>query len=194
MRYELAKALRKRFTVRLKRVLPQFRERKARSGVRGVHLYEWRAGAHATCYVALAVDPARDRFTVDVAWSAGHHFPAQLRQASPAEAPRGGAARFHLRAFWQPYRVEPWWSLVPKSPYEQELDHALIAPDVTPVRKLALLEEYEARVGPALADQQAPPYATPLTDALARIEPALDDVMARLREYAAPYFERIRGD
>ncbi|HKG91480.1 MAG TPA: hypothetical protein VKA84_06310 [Gemmatimonadaceae bacterium] len=189
MRYELAKALRRRFTVRLRGALPQFRERKARSGVRGVHLYEWRPGPQGSGYVALAVDALRDRFTVDVAWSEGHHFPAQLRQASPDEGLRGGAARFQLRAFWQRYRVEPWWSLVPKSPYEQELDRALIAPEVPVARKVRLLEEYEASLAPALADQAAL-AVDPLTDALARIEPALDDVMERLREYAEPWFER----
>ena len=162
--------------------------------MRGVTLYEWRPSARLTCYIALMVDPERDRFTVDVAWSESHHFPAQLRQISPAERPRAGSARFHLRAFWQRYRVEPWWSLVPKSPYEQELDRALIAPDVPAARKVALLEEYEARLGPALVEHEAGGGAStpvPVTDALARIEPALDDVMARLREYAGPYFERV---
>lgn len=158
-----------------------------------MHLYEWRPdpnGSLGTCYVALVVDTFRDRFTVDVAWSAAHHFPAQLRQSSPDDGPRAGAARFHLRAFWQRYRVEPWWSLVPKSPYEQELDRTLIAPDVPAAQKVRLLEEYEASLAPALADRASLDDA-PLTDALARIEPALDDVMERLREYAGPWFEAL---
>src|SRR5215207_4928131 len=112
MRYPLIKPLRQRFTRELRRALPQFRERKVRSGVRGTYLYEWRATPELTCYIALVIDDASDRFTVELAWSRSHHFPAQLRAQRADEHPRSGAMRFHLRALWQAHRMEPSWTLV----------------------------------------------------------------------------------
>jgi len=195
MRYVLAKALRKRFTQRLARALPRFRERKARSGVRGTFLYEWRATPAVTCYVALVVDDERDAFSVELAWSRMHHFPAGIRNHAPDEAPRAGAMRLQLRALWQPYRLEPWWSLVPKSPGEIEAESLLADPAVSVERKVAVVEEHERlarsiRLEPT-ADQPPPtPDTTPVTEALARIAPAVDDAVARLVQHGLPFLER----
>ena len=165
------------------------------SGLRGTFLYEWRATPALTCYVALVVDPERDYFTVELAWSRSGHFPAQLRDHSPDEPPRAGAMRFHLRALWQPYRIEPSWALVPKSPRELEAERALVDPEVPAARKVSLLEEHERRTAAAAvdpaADQPPPAVEAPITDALERVGPAVDDVVARLGRYAVPYFERV---
>jgi hypothetical protein len=196
LRHTLTKVLRQRVTRELRRALPHFRERKTRSGVRGTTLYEWRATRALTCYVALVVDEERDRFTVELAWSLSGHFPAQVRHDSPDEAPRGGAMRFHLRALWQRYRVEPSWSLTPKTPDELTLDRTLIDPDVPDGKKAALLEARDRRIATVLGEPGGDPGATlrpeeePATDALSRIGPAVDDVVARLQRYAAPYFAR----
>ena len=195
MRYVLSKALRKRFTQRLTRALPRFRERKARSGVRGTFLHEWRATPALTCYVALVVDEERDAFTVEVAWSTMHHFPAGIRNHSPDEPARAGAMRLQLRALWQPYRLEPWWSLVPKSPREIEAESVLADPGVPAERKVALVEEHErlARTiafDPAAAGSPPTPDTTPVTEALTRIAPAVDDAIARLVQHAMPFFDR----
>lgn len=194
MRYSLVKPLRQRFTRELRRALPHFRERKARSGVRGTFLYEWRATPELTCYVALVIDDARDRFTVELAWSRSHHFPAQLRAHRADEHPRAGATRFHLRALWQAYRVEPSWSLVGRTPYETELDRMLIDPELPDGAKLALLDEHERRLRAAASEPEgelASADETPVTEALQRIGPAVDDVITRLRRYALPYFAGI---
>jgi len=197
MRYPLVKVLRKRFTRELGRALPHFRERRARSGVRGTTLYEWRATPALTCYVALVVDETRDRFTLELAWSRSGHFPAQLRQNSPDDEPRGGAMRFHLRALWQRHRVEPFWSLTGKTPSELELERRLVDPSVTDEDKVALLEARERRAAAAAVDpaSELPPAEdVPVTDALARLGPTLDDVMARLERYAVAYFARVVAD
>ena len=194
MRYLVANVLRKRFTRELRRALPEFRERKARSGVRGTFLYEWRATPALTCYVALVIDDERDRFTVELAWSRSHRFPAQLRQESPDEGARGGAMRFHLRALWQRHRAEPSWSLVARTPAEQELERLLIDPTVPEAAKIALLEARErrsARAGGDPGGEAAHAEEDPVTEALSRIGPAIADVMARLRRYAVPYFARV---
>ena len=194
MRYALIKPLRRRFTRELRRALPQFRERKVRSGVRGTTLYEWRGSAAITCYVALVVDERTDRFTVELAWSRSQHFPAQVRQDSPDEGPSGGAVRFHLRALWQRYRVEPSWSLVERTPAEQELERALIDPAVRDEEKVALLDARQRRVEGVGSDGERQAQLVvdqPVTEALARIGPAVADVMARLERYAVPYFARV---
>jgi hypothetical protein len=194
MRYLLTKTLRTRFTRELRRSLPQFRERKARSGVRGTTLYEWRATPTLTCYVALVVDDRSDRFTVELAWSRSGHFPAQVRNESAAEVPRGGAMRLHLRSLWQRFRVEPSWSLTAKSPAELTLEHTLLDPEVDDEAKAALIDARERSVAAAAADPDvAPPDADEesVTEALERLGPAVDDVMQRLRRYAVPYFDRI---
>lgn len=194
MRYVLAKTLRTRFTRALRRTMPEFRERKARSGVRGTFLYEWRASPAITCYVALVMDELTDRFTVELAWSRSHHFPAQIRQDGPHESPRGGAMRFHLRALWQRRRAEPSWTLGERTPAEQELERALIDPDVSDDEKLELLEKRSRAPGGAGGDVERQVQLVvdqPVTDALARVAPAIADVMARLRRYAVPYFAEV---
>lgn len=195
MRYVLSKTLRKRFTRRLARALPYFRERKARSGVRGTFLYEWRATPAITCYVALVIDDERDAFTVEVAWSTMHHFPAGIRNHAADERPRAGAMRLQLRALWQPYRLEPWWSLVPRSPGEIEAESVLADPTVSAERKVALIEEHERltrriRLEPTADDPPPSPDTTPVTEALGRIGPAVDDAVGRLVQHAVPFFER----
>jgi hypothetical protein len=195
MRYVVSKALRKRFTQRLGRALPHFRERKARSGVRGTFLYEWRATAALTCYVALVVDDERDAFTVEVAWSRMQHFPAGIRNHAPGEPARAGAMRLQLRALWQPYRLEPWWSLVPRSPREIEADSLLADPAVPVERKVAIVEEHERlsrtiHLEPTADEPPPTPDTTPVTEALTRIAPAVDDAIARLVQHAVPFFER----
>lgn len=194
MRYILSKTLRARFTRALRRALPEFRERKAWSGVRGTFVYEWRASPAVTCYVALVIDEPTDRFTVDLAWSRSHHFPAQVRQDSPEGGPRGGAMRFHLRALWQPHRVEPSWSLVERTPADQELERALIDPAVSGAEKLRLLEARLRRAEGVGSDVERQPQLVvdqPVNEALARIGPAIEDVVARLRRYATPYFAAV---
>lgn len=194
MRHPLAKVLRKRLTRELRRALPQFRERKARSGVRGTFLYEWKATPALTCYVALVIDEERDRFTIELAWSRSHHFPAQVRQDGPAEGDRGGAMRFHLRALWQQHRLEPSWSLTSRTPEEQEVERTLIDPAVPGSAKVALLEARDRRAAAAAAEpggETAHVEDEPVTDALARVAPVVDDVVARLRRYALPYFADV---
>lgn len=194
MRYPLIKPLRKRFTRELARALPQFRERKVRSGVRGTTLYEWRASPALTCYVALVVDEASDRFTVELAWSRSHHFPAQVRQDSPDDGPRGGAVRFHLRALWQRHRVEPSWSLGERTPADQELERTLIDPAVSDGEKVRLLEARQRRLDGAGSDVERQAQLVvdqPVNEALARIGPAVSDVVARLERYALPYFAEV---
>ena len=194
MRYLVAKTLRSRFTRAMRRELPQFRERKAWSGVRATFLYEWRASTAVTCYVALVIDEATDRFSVELAWSRAHRFPAQIRQDSPADAPRGGAMRFHLRALWQRHRLEPSWWLVERPPADQELERALIDPAVSDEEKVALLESRQRRVegvGTDVERQAQLVVDQPVNEALSRIGPAVADVVARLRRYAVPYFEGV---
>lgn len=194
MRRPLAKILRKRFTRELRRALPAFRDRKARSGLRGTFLYGWRATSALSCYVALVIDEERDRFTVELAWSASHHFPAQVRQDSPDEGARAGAMRFHLRALWQRYRVEPSWSLTGRTPAELDLDRTLIDPTVSDRAKIALLEARVRAADLAAGDPGADAPRgedEPVTESLARIAPVVDDVMARLRRYAVPYFASV---
>jgi hypothetical protein len=144
--------------------------------------------------VALVIDEPTDRFTVDLAWSRSHRYPAQVRQDSPDEGPRGGAMRFHLRALWQRHRAEPSWTLGERTPAEQELERALIDPAVSDAEKLALLEARQRRSEAdvrALERQPRVAVDEPVNDALARIDPALSDVMARLRRYALPYFAGV---
>lgn len=194
MRYLLSKTLRSRFTRALRRRMPHFRERKAWSGVRGTFVYEWRASPAVTCYVALVIAEQTDRFTVDLAWSRDHRFPAQVRQDSPDEGPRGGAMRFHLRALWQRYRAEPSWSLGERTPVEQDLERKLIDPAVTDAEKLALLEARQRQAEAVVEEVERQPRVAveePVNDALARLDPALSDVMARLRRYAIPYFASV---
>jgi hypothetical protein len=194
MRYALIKPLRKRFTREMARALPQFRERKVRSGVRGTTLYEWRASATLSCYVALVVDEATDRFTVELAWSRSRHFPAHVRQDLPGDPPRSGAVRFHLRALWQRYRVEPSWTLGERTPAEQQLEAALIDPVVSDDAKMALLEARLRRIEGAGSDVERQAQLVvdePVNEALARIGPAVADVIARLRRYAVPYFAEV---
>jgi hypothetical protein len=199
VRYLLAKTLRKRFTRQLGRALSRFRERKARSGVRGTFLYEWRATPALTCYVALVVDDERDAFTVEVAWSTMHHFPAGIRNHSPDEAARAGAMRMHLRALWQPYRLEPWWSLVPKSPREIEAETLLADPAVPVERKVAIVEEHERltraiALEPNATEPPPPRDTTPVTEALERIAPAVNDAIGRLIQHGVPFFDRAVED
>lgn len=188
VRREIARALRRRFTRRLRRTLPEFRERKVRAGLRGTVLYEWRPLPALTCYIALVIDQERERFDVELAWSRGRGFPAHLRTSTPAEAMAANSARLHLRSLWQRWFAEPGWLLEAPSEYELSLERDLADPAVPDARKAALLDAHEAlgrrKAGEPPANADDGPLSA--TEAIARIEGALDDVMARIERFARP--------
>ena len=121
----LARLVRREFDLLLRERNPEFTKVQKAEIPPGWCLYKSRNLGEFSCFILLAVDPARDWFTVECAWSQNGEFPAYSILRRPFDEPKNGALRFRLAGLWDGDTHDYWWELGPKVSPEEELMSAL---------------------------------------------------------------------
>ncbi len=165
MRKELGKPTREYFFARLADVAPEF-ERCSTHDIKGFIWSFVRQQRDLYQWLWFQRHKYDDAFTVELSWSCLTKDPARAPSKSPADAFTPEGARFRLGAFWNS-GGDYWWYVADPPPGMLE---------VSP-------EEYINRL--------LRPPEIDLTKALPRVHAAVDDAIARIREYALPYFGRV---
>jgi hypothetical protein len=169
MRSNVATAVRKTFERRLRDELPQFRRVNGLAVPDVCRVYEWRATELLRLYLMLQLHRREDSFTIEIGWSLDGRWPEH--PSFPRSLPRPGDFRevtFRIGLLWS---EDPdfWWDLAP-SPSAVPLDEAL--------------KDY----GAFLEGVKNRPN---VSEVIARVAPAVEDVFVRLREHGLPYFREI---
>lgn len=161
MRSALVKAVRKRFSLRLRAELPGFVEAKGNDLPAECRLYEWRISGQLRFYLVLQHHRNRDWFTLEIAWTRNGRWPAHSAvPASPYEDPQSGDLCFRLGRLWARDQKDIWWEFSPRlSPLDAAFD------DV--VKEL------------------------PLEELIPKVEPLVEDAIRHLIEDAMPYFRKV---
>jgi hypothetical protein len=182
MKSALAKSVRRLFDQRLRKELPFFMPDSVAVVPNGWRAFCWKPRPDLNCYLILAIDMMHDRFTIECAWSRTGLFPAYIGLQYPKSWPdmgisqdeaQGGQFRFRLGHLIQPNDL--WWWIVPEGEHHRKMDEfadAVIAQDEAGVRNS--LE----RVGRT-------------HEALANVQPMVDNAVKMIVEYAIPYFRRL---
>lgn len=132
--------------------------------------YEWAHDAKLRFFLVLQVHRSEDRFTIEVAWSGNGAWPeghVPLPDAPLLDHP-SGEVRFRIGLLWKP-QPDHWWELVPG--------------------------RVVAESPPAPRDPEAIWRAItnplPVEVALGAVPAAVDDAIARVRDFVVPYFEQV---
>jgi hypothetical protein len=169
MRAPLAKAVRIAFEQKLKEELPQFNPVVDLEVPDECRVYEWRVTQGLRLYLMLQVHRQEDSFSIEIGWSLDGRWPEDATlPVAPPEVSECREARFRIGLLWS-RNPDYWWDLAPR----------LAA---TPLEKA--LEDYDAFL-------ERFKKRPDISEALARIGPAMEDAFTRLRQYALPYFRKI---
>jgi hypothetical protein len=173
MRKQLGKAVRRRFELRLKETLPQFKTLPPAACPFGGRLFEWGVRPDLSAFLFLQIGP-QDEFTIECAWSGDGRYPFDIPLGNPLDypgaevrrdRPQEGRFRFRLGNLWEARR-DVWWYLAPRP-------------------SLAALQAQLSAV--THGTYQEPP----LDEALAKVDPLVDEAISRVRDHAVPYFLRV---
>jgi hypothetical protein len=128
---------------------------------RGELLFEWQNDSGPQCFLLLFIDEKWDNFTFNIAWSEDGKFPMGIQAID--EEPKYGSKIFQIVDFWNnPKRDLWWWHLGKVIPDERALDFsAYMEPD------------------------------PPVEESIAKVPEAVADVIAKIKEYVFPYFEKV---
>lgn len=180
MRSALGKAVRRRFQQQLNNYLPMFLPDPTAIVPQGFKVFRWATRPGLSCYVSLHISEKEDRFTIECAWSLTDTFPILGQQCPRAWPERGispdepvdGQFSFRMGQLWQP--GDCWWWLVPEQEWIARLERFTAA---------VIAQDYSAVVR-AMEDP-------PLEQAMANVQPMVDDAVSRIVNEAMPYFETI---
>lgn len=166
----MAKSVRQHFELNLRRELPQFQRLRGLPLPAECRAYEWRVAGQLHYHLLLQLHRSEDAFTVEVGWTTNGRWPEHVPLPDgPHETAVSGDMRFRIGFLWSS-RSDHWWRLAP-------------------CRVVRLGAEDDGDdLGARLARLRYPP---PLADALAQVPRQVDDAIARIRQYALPYFGRV---
>ncbi len=161
MRKELGKPTREYFVAGLAESAPEF-QRSSPHDIKGfTWSFVWRE-RELHRWLWYQQHKYDDAFTVELSWSCLTQEPTRAPSRNPADAFTPEGARFRLGAFWNK-GGDYWWYVADPPP-------GIL--DCSP-------EDYIKRL------------AMPAKIELPRVREAVDDAVARIREYALPYFDRV---
>lgn len=176
MRSPLAKAVRNSFSRRMREELPQFVPVKSEHAIPGDLLYVWSFSQEHKFYIYLEISQKsyQDSFTVELARSASD-FPFSYAALGPAPQ-KDGCVRFRLpqlyRDEWRPKAGwEPWWWIGPP-----------IVPEGVTSKAVARAVQGKR----PLTDE-----GLPIEQALALVEPQVQDAIDRIKSFGIPFFEQF---
>jgi len=162
MRKEYGAAVRKQFQKRISQILPQFALVKGEKNTApGAPLYRYSVAEDLAFYIYLALAGLHDKFTVEIAWSRDGHFPEPVAFANPRDESKESGLCFRLCLLWN--LPDYWW---------------IVEPSESTARLIQRAREWDYSLPPA-------------EEFLPNIPIALDDVFAKIEEYAIPYFQEI---
>jgi hypothetical protein len=176
MRTKIAKALREEFARKLGQELAKFAHVESRQIRSGDLLFNWQMSCDTNAYIYLFISPKynQDRFTVELACSAGE-FPMQMPRQPSLEAQ--GGVRFRLPQLykdqWPRKNIEPMWDV---GPHDSPRD--AIARTVAHIKA----GELPGREGEALL---------PVEQAIEYVEPQVRDAIDRIKRFGIPFFNKF---
>jgi len=180
MRKELGKLLDATIREAMRREMPYFEPWKDATG--GRTMYQFQPAPGLRLFIYFQKDPKRDEFTVEIGWSEHDRWPADYMPGMPRDIselrvsrspPENGEFRARLSKFWELPHKDSWWEIVPNhARWESQRALRQIQPDST-------------------GDNPEPPREITLDQARARISPLVDDAIAKLKQFAVPFFEEV---
>jgi hypothetical protein len=176
MRAKIAKAVREVFASKLRQEIPQFVLVETQRTRPGDRLFSWRMNSDASAYIYLFISPKynQDRFSVELACSAGE-FPMQMPR-QPNSGEQNGPIRFRLPQLykdqWPKKNWEPMWEVGPHDTPREAISRVVV-----PRHEVGKIQE----------------RLLPIEQAIELVEPQVQDAIDKIRRFGIPFFQKFGG-